>query len=172
MTDQLPVHSEPRVARLAIVEADVLEDRIPLLVSSDQRLFAQGMDESIQEFSHRFVSRITSLPPARVGLLLLGDEDDFETRWNNLLALASRLQAAVDPELIISVRSGSMSEQVGWELLERASHDAFFRGIQLRLQFAAPRLTPAAPEVAAAAPSSEVRLARPQPPHFDDRMTA
>jgi hypothetical protein len=154
MTNHLPVPIEPRVERLAIIETDALHDRIPLLVSSNQRLLAQGMDESIQEFSRRFVKRIASLPAARTGLLLLNDEADFNARWNNLLALASRLQAADDPQLIISVRSGSGSEAVGWELLERASHEAFFRGIRLRLQFLPSQAVPAAP-------SSEVRWTRP-----------
>lgn len=165
MTDQVPVHSEPRVERLAIVEADALEDRIPLLVSSNQQLFAQGAGESTEEFSLRFVKRVTSLPSARMGLLLLGDDDNFEARWSILLALASRLQAAQKPELIISVRSGSASELVAWYLVERASHFSFFRGIHLRIQFVPSRDTEAEAEAEAAPapPSSGVRLARPTP---------
>lgn len=156
MSDRIPVSLEPRVERLAIVEKGAQQDRIPLLVSSNQRLLAQGMDESIQEFSRRFVNRVACLPAAQRGLLLLNEEADFDTRWSNLLALGSRLQGADEPELIISVRSGSPSEEVGWALLDRASNEAFFRRIRLRLQFVTPELAPAAP-------SSEVRTARPRP---------
>ncbi len=74
---------------------------------------------------------------------------DFESRWAIMLALASRLQALDSAEIVISVRSGAVSETVGWELLERASHEAFFRGIHLRLQFGPPRtLSSAVPQVA------------------------
>lgn len=79
------------------------------------------------------MKRAKSLPTAKKGLLLLGDNDNVAARFSTLLALASRLHGADEPELTISVRSGSASEQVGWELLERASQDASFRGIQLRL---------------------------------------
>lgn len=157
MTESFHIQAEPRIERLAIVESDALEDRIPLLVSSNQRLFAQGGAESLDEFSSRFVQRLGTLPPARVGLVMLGDHGDFEPRWAIMLALASRLQALDSAEIVISVRAGCPSEAVGWELLERASHEAFFRGIQLRLQFGPARaLSPAVDEVARLRSRAEV----------------
>ncbi len=77
MTERFPVQAEPRIERLAIVESDALEDRIPLLVSSNQRLFAQGASESLEEFSRRFVQRLGTLPSARVGLVMLGENGGF-----------------------------------------------------------------------------------------------
>lgn len=159
MNEHFRVQAEPRIERLAIVESNALENRIQLLASSDQRLFAQVADESLQEFSRRFVDRIGTLPPARVGLLMLSDSGEFEPRWRNLLALASRIQSADSAELVISVRAGSPSESVGWRLLESASYEPFFRGIHLRLQFDAPRAAANSNQLASHVPQRAVMAA-------------